>query len=90
MREQLHQELARAGKQLHFAHLAPFLVGRNQDVSYATAAAHLGISEGAAMVAALRMRRRFRELLRTEIAHTVDEPEAVDEEIRQLFDALGP
>ena len=88
--EQLRQEYLRADKQTHFEQLAAFLVGRNQDVCYAAAASRLGISEGAAMVAALRMRRRFRHLLRTEIAQTVDDPQAVDEEIQQLFAALGP
>lgn len=87
--EQLRQEFHRAGKPAHFEHLAPFLVGRNQDVCYATAAARLGISEGAAMVAALRMRRRFRDLLRAEIAQTLADPQSIDEEIRQLFAALG-
>ncbi len=88
--EQLRQEFARADKQTQFEQLAPFLVGRNEDVCYAAAANRLGITEGAAMVAALRMRRRFRHLLRTEIAQTVDNPQAVDEEIQQLFTALGP
>jgi RNA polymerase sigma-70 factor (ECF subfamily) len=87
--EQLRQEFIRAGKQAHFEQLAPFLAGRNQDVCYANAAAQLGISEGAAMVAALRMRRRFRHLLRSEIAHTVADPRTVDEEIQQLFAALS-
>ena len=88
--EQLRAEYVRTGKQAHFDQLVPFLVGRNEEVSYAAAAARLRISEGAAMVAAHRMRRRFRDLLRAEISETVADPQAVDDEIQQLFGALGP
>jgi RNA polymerase sigma-70 factor (ECF subfamily) len=88
--EQLRAEYVRSGKQAHFDQLVPFLVGRNEDVSYATAAAQLKISEGAAMVAGHRLRRRFRDLLRAEIAETLADPQAVDDEIRQLFGALSP
>jgi RNA polymerase sigma-70 factor (ECF subfamily) len=37
----------------------------------------------------LRMRRRFAELLREEIARTVAAPDEIDEEIRSLFAAVG-
>jgi hypothetical protein len=40
-------------------------------------------------VAAYRLRRRYRALLRVEIAATVDDPAAVDDEIRALFATLG-
>jgi RNA polymerase sigma-70 factor (ECF subfamily) len=55
----------------------------------ADAAADLGLSEGAVKTAAHRLRRRYRELLREEIAQTVASPEEVDDEIRSLFAALG-
>ena len=45
------------------------------------------MSESAVKSAAHRLRRRYRELLRDQIARTVDGPEAVDQEIRDLFDA---
>lgn len=57
-------------------------------VPYATLAERLGISEGAVRVAAHRLRRRYGELLRREIATTVDDPDEVDGEIRALFTAL--
>ncbi len=41
------------------------------------------------MVAAHRMRRRFRDLLLAEISQTLADPSNVDDEIRRLFDALG-
>ena len=47
------------------------------------------MTAGAVKVAVHRMRQRYRELLREEIAHTVEEPDQIDEEIRQLFAALS-
>jgi RNA polymerase sigma-70 factor (ECF subfamily) len=58
--------------------------------SYAEAATALGMNEGAVKVAAHRLRKRYRELLRDEIGQTVEDPAAVDDEIRDLFLALGP
>jgi RNA polymerase sigma-70 factor (ECF subfamily) len=52
-------------------------------------AERLGTTEGAARVAAHRLRRRYGELLRQEIAATVADPAQVDDEIRDLFAALG-
>lgn len=49
----------------------------------------LGMTPGAVKVAAHRLRQRFGEVLRAEIAETVARPEDVEEEIRQLFHALG-
>lgn len=61
---QLDEEQVRAGKGKHFEILRVFLTGRSASVSYATAARQLGVSEGAAMVAAHRLRRRYRDILR--------------------------
>ncbi|NUP90970.1 MAG: sigma-70 family RNA polymerase sigma factor, partial [Candidatus Sumerlaeia bacterium] len=52
-------------------------------------AATLGMGEGAVRVALHRLRRRYRERLRAEIAETVETPEEVDDEIRHLFESLG-
>ena len=86
--ERLHDEYARAGKQKHFEQLKGFLAGRDPDQSYATAARALGISAGTAMVAAHRLRRRYRDLLRGEIAQTVTRPDEIDAEINSLFASL--
>jgi RNA polymerase sigma-70 factor (ECF subfamily) len=86
--ERLHDEFARAGKLTQFNQLAGFLGGRDPDRSYAMAARELGISEGAAMVAAHRLRRRFRDLLRAEIAQTVTNSDEIDAEISSLFASL--
>jgi len=47
------------------------------------------MSEEAVKSAVHRLRRRHREILRTEIAHTVTSPEEVDEEIRHLIDVMS-
>ena len=47
------------------------------------------MTEGAVKVAVHRMRVRFGELLRIEVAQTLDDPEHIDEEVRGLFEALG-
>ncbi|HEX8199216.1 MAG TPA: hypothetical protein VF590_01920 [Isosphaeraceae bacterium] len=54
-----------------------------------TIATELGLSAGAARVAAHRLRARYRELLRAEVARTTDDPAAVDQEIGDLLAALA-
>ena len=51
-------------------------------------AARLGMTEGAVKVAVHRLRQRYRELLRTEIAQTVTDPSDIDDEMRHLVAAL--
>jgi RNA polymerase sigma factor (sigma-70 family) len=87
--EQLRAEYAAKERLRHFEMLKPFLAGSPQRAGYAEAARTLGISETTAKVAAHRMRKRYRELLRAEIAQTVRRPEDVDDEIRDLFAVLG-
>ena len=77
------------GKETQFDRLRVFLVGDQNQATQRTAAVELGMSAGAVKVAVHRMRLRYRELLREEIGHTVEGPEQIDEEIRDLFAALG-
>jgi RNA polymerase sigma-70 factor (ECF subfamily) len=84
---ELRQEHAAAEKLHQFETLKPFLGGSAG--GYSQAAAQLGMSENAARVAAHRLRQRYKELLRAQIAHTVASPDEVDDEIRRLFDVLG-
>ena len=80
------------GKGELFEALKPTLTadGRDaRDESYRDLAAKLGTSEGALKVAAHRLRRRYRDLLREHISETVQTPEEVDDEIRDLFTALS-
>jgi RNA polymerase sigma factor (sigma-70 family) len=51
-------------------------------------AARLGMTEGAVKVAVHRLRQRYRELLRAEIAQTVSDPSCIDDEMRHLVNAL--
>jgi RNA polymerase sigma-70 factor (ECF subfamily) len=64
------------------------LTGAAEVSSHADTARRLGLTEGAVKMAALRLRKRYRKLLRAEIAETVASPELVDEEIRFLLECL--
>jgi RNA polymerase sigma factor (sigma-70 family) len=85
----LHDESAQAGKTDSFDHLKGFLTGEQSAITYGQLAAELNMSEGAVKVAVHRLRRRYRELLRAEIEETVADAEEIDQEIRDLFSALG-
>ena len=65
------------------------LMGDPAAPRYADLGAELGMSENAVKTAVSRLRRRYRELLREEIAHTVSSPAEVEEEIRHLFVVVG-
>ncbi len=86
----LRAEYARAGKEPIFERLKGSLSGGDAETSLAEIARHLDISANAAKVAAHRMRKRYRELLRAEVGQTLADPQEIDDEIRQLFAALGP
>jgi RNA polymerase sigma-70 factor (ECF subfamily) len=87
VRGQLREEALATGKGERFESLSPFLTCESEG-TLRSAAAMLGMSESAAKVAVHRLRQRFGELLRSEIAQTVESPAEVDDEIRALFDAL--
>lgn len=71
-----------------FEQLQVYLTGDANALSYREAGARLGMTEGAVKVAVHRLRRRFRELLREQIAHTVGSETEIDDEINALFEAL--
>jgi RNA polymerase sigma factor (sigma-70 family) len=85
----LQTEMASTGRSGHFAELKAFLVGENPNVSYAEAADALGMSPGAVRVAVHRLRRRFGELVRREIAQTVSSPVEIDDELRHLWSSVS-
>lgn len=72
-----------------FARLKDTLTGESGRLPYAEIAARLGTSEGAVKVAVHRLRQRYRELLRLEIAGTVATAAEIDGEMRHLFQALS-
>ena len=82
-------EYASAGKAALFDRLRVFLADAKGTVSYADAAHQLNLSEGAAKQAVRRLRHRYRDVLRGEIAQTVNTPAEVEEEIQHLFTAFG-
>ena len=86
----LEEESEKSGKSELFRSLNTTLMsGKTARGEYERLASELNLSEGAVKVAVHRLRRRYRELLRDEIAQTVAQPEDVDEEIGYLFSILG-
>jgi len=77
-----------AGKAAQFEVLKPWLTGDTECLSQADAARQLGLNEGAVKVAIHRLRRRFRDLVKAEIAQTLSDPAQVDEELGHLREAL--
>jgi RNA polymerase sigma factor (sigma-70 family) len=84
----LRREYVSAGKENLFDSLKETLTGEGVGRPYAQIAQELRISEPAVKVAVHRLRRRYQELIRAEIAQTVAKPEDVDEELRDLLVAL--
>lgn len=85
----LRDEMTADGKARLFEELKFSLTGTGGDQSYAELAARLGLSEGAIKVAVHRLRQRYREVLRAQIAETVAAPDEVEAELRQIFTALS-
>jgi DNA-directed RNA polymerase specialized sigma24 family protein len=85
----LQEEFAAAGKEPLFESIKVLLTGEKLTVSYHALAAKLEMTEAALKMAVSRMRRRYGELLRAEIAQTVAGDNEIEEELRLLFGALG-
>lgn len=85
---ELGKELSEAGKAEEFHVLRKFLTGEEPKTPYRRVAEQLGVSEGAVKVSVHRMRRRFGEVLRQEVAETVAERDDVDDELRHLLGVL--
>ncbi len=84
----LQSEYDQAGKGPLFLALRFAIVGDKSDVPYTQLAAQTGLSEEALRVTVHRLRQRYRQLLRDEIARTVATPAEVDAELRHLFKVL--
>jgi RNA polymerase sigma factor (sigma-70 family) len=85
---QLREEQVTAGKGGFFEAAKDFLWGEKNTRPQTEMAAELGLSEGALRVAVHRLRSRYRELLRAEVAQTVASPDQVDEELHELMAVL--
>lgn len=82
----LRAEQVLAGREGVYDRLKVFLAGEEGQATYRESGAALNMSEGAVKMAVHRLRRRFGELLRQEIARTVSDPAEIDEELRSLFE----
>lgn len=87
--ERLQDEFDGGGRAGRFEELKGFLTEDRGETSYADVAARLGISTSAVKSGIHRLRQRYGELVREEIAETVDSPDEVEAEIRHLVNVLG-
>jgi len=85
----LHQEYASTGRARLFEHLRDCLSRDEAALSYAEIAAELKLTAAAVKMAVHRLRSRYREILRAEIAQTVSTAEEIEEEIQHLFSSFG-
>jgi RNA polymerase sigma factor (sigma-70 family) len=85
--ERLRDEFVHHGRAEHFERLKMFLLGQS-DAPYAALAREMNTSEGALKVAIHRLRKRYRDLFRQEIADTVADPAEVESELRYLAAVL--
>ena len=86
---QLEQESMAAGKGKLITELKPFLACESSEGEYAAIGERLGLTANAVAVAVYRLRERYRELVRLDIAHTVAAESAIDEELRYLLSVLS-
>src|SRR5688572_24168522 len=85
----LRDECTADGKAGLFDQAKGYLMVVEKTIPYAEAALSLKMDEGAVRVAVHRLRKRYRQLLRDEIAQTLDDPAQVAEELRSLQAALA-
>jgi RNA polymerase sigma-70 factor (ECF subfamily) len=85
----LRAETAAAGQGERFEELKVILIGETPSVTYNVLAARLGTTEGALKMAVKRLRRRYAELLRDELAQTVADDVEVDQELAELRAVLS-
>ncbi len=85
----LQSEWDNAGKGADFVRLKPWLTGDATHGDQGAAAKAAGASDGAFKVAVHRIRRRFREILKQEVAQTLPAGDRVEDELEELFQALN-
>lgn len=87
--ERLTTEQEAAGRETEFNALHLFLTGQDPETRQADVARQLDMTEEAVRAAIYRLRKRYKVLLRDEIAQTVSSAGEVDDELQRLFEALG-
>lgn len=85
----LREEFESAGKVVEFEALKPCLAAARGNIVYADVASRLNMTEAAARVAVHRLRKRFRQLFREQIAQTVVDEAQLEDELRHLLEALS-
>jgi len=85
----LREECEGKGRLRLFEGLRDYLAAEHADISYAKLAVSLGIAETVVKKQLHNLRERYRWLLRDEVAHTVENPADVDDEIRHLCATLS-
>jgi RNA polymerase sigma-70 factor (ECF subfamily) len=85
----LDAEMGRSNQRTLYQRLRPALLGHEAAPSYQGIAHELGLTVGAVKMAAHRLRMRYRERLRDEIARTVADPAEIDAEIQALLVTLS-
>ncbi len=87
--ELLQSECAAEGREEFFNRVKPWLTGEAARGDQVALAVSCGLTATALKVAVHRLKRRFRQLLKAEVAGTLDDPSMVEEEMRALFAALS-
>ena len=87
--EALREECAAEGRAEFFEGVKPWLTGEAAHGDQTALAASCGMNANALKVAVHRLKRRFRDVLKAEVAGTLDDPAAVESELLSLFAALG-
>jgi len=85
----LHNEFTAAGKRELFDELKGFLSGEAGTGAYDAIAPRLSMTPAAVAVAVHRLRQRYGQLVREEIAHTVSNPSELEDEMRYLIKLMG-
>jgi RNA polymerase sigma factor (sigma-70 family) len=85
----LRSACVRSGRARLYEQLDRYVAGDDEGVPYREAAAVLNMTEGAVRVAVHRLRRKFQDLLREEIAQTVEDSAEIDEELQFLLRTLA-
>ena len=86
--ERLRAEFEAAGQGSLFRELKGYLSRPSDRASYAEAAQRLGMTADAVAMAVMRLRRRYRAMVRAEVANTVATPAEINEEMRYLVELL--
>jgi RNA polymerase sigma-70 factor (ECF subfamily) len=86
---ELKREMLAAHKAVQFEELKPFLTTNAGASEYGAVAEKLGIDAASVPVRVHRLRQRYRELVREEVAQTVSTPVELEEEMRHLFELLN-